>query len=489
MNYERGLKACLWLFLLSFPLSLWAENQEPQNSTDAVDSELEEINLKIQSFDPKSVQFKDFISEATQILTKLESDDKLKESFMLGSLGSKFEDLVLASVQSLSVTGVGSSLSNVEKLIVDLKKVYPAASPLIFKVNKLVSGVKVLSACEEGINYPNCLWEIAFKSENPIEDAKRLSKRVDKELNSNSVSDLEYLLLAIVEADYFKSSESTSQCADIQKSKMISRELSSASKDEVIVKEIALLESSLGRESKCRNLVNEVFPKFVLEVCRKGFSASCMKSFQILDFVGLDTGSMASLKRSFILFASGDEQTKLAESMMTKEVFSGFSTTDRLKLVAKGEAPRGVYVLIFVIVFLPAMFFVLSSFIPIVFRGKGGSSGLPLPDLNVDLSEFKNFYDKLIKKGAKGKGVEEGDPGLFKLSEKEDEYSLLLKVFGLSEESSTSDIKQAYRDLVKQLHPDSGAIDPVSQAEFERVQLAYDRLMELRRGWFGLARD
>jgi DnaJ domain len=70
----------------------------------------------------------------------------------------------------------------------------------------------------------------------------------------------------------------------------------------------------------------------------------------------------------------------------------------------------------------------------------------------------------------------------------EDEYSRLLRMFGLRDSASESDIKQAYRHKMKQLHPDKKPEEVESQDEnseqFRELKHAYDRILEIRGSWF-----
>ena len=72
----------------------------------------------------------------------------------------------------------------------------------------------------------------------------------------------------------------------------------------------------------------------------------------------------------------------------------------------------------------------------------------------------------------------------------EDEYSRLLSFFGLDDSATESDIKRAYRDKVKNYHPDSAGKDAsTSEAErttfFIEAKETYDRILEIRGSWFG----
>ena len=75
---------------------------------------------------------------------------------------------------------------------------------------------------------------------------------------------------------------------------------------------------------------------------------------------------------------------------------------------------------------------------------------------------------------------------------KEDEYSKLLKQFGLEENASESEIKKAFRLLVKKHHPDAHGTDGVvldsegnPDKQFEELRKSYNRLLDIRSSWFG----
>lgn len=69
---------------------------------------------------------------------------------------------------------------------------------------------------------------------------------------------------------------------------------------------------------------------------------------------------------------------------------------------------------------------------------------------------------------------------------KPDEYTRLLMKFGLADGAAENDIKRAYHDAVKRYHPDSqteASSDGINR--FRELKAAYERIMEIRRGWFG----
>ena len=74
-------------------------------------------------------------------------------------------------------------------------------------------------------------------------------------------------------------------------------------------------------------------------------------------------------------------------------------------------------------------------------------------------------------------------------SKVEDEYSRLLALLDLDDEASDEEIKARYRQLVKELHPDSSAGETPEEKEakakkFVELKKGYERLMERRRSGF-----
>lgn len=73
-------------------------------------------------------------------------------------------------------------------------------------------------------------------------------------------------------------------------------------------------------------------------------------------------------------------------------------------------------------------------------------------------------------------------PGYMKPTTDLDEYSGLLAVLELEDDASESDIKKAYRERMKELHPDKATEDQNKEeraAQFMKLKRAYERIMEI----------
>ena len=77
-------------------------------------------------------------------------------------------------------------------------------------------------------------------------------------------------------------------------------------------------------------------------------------------------------------------------------------------------------------------------------------------------------------------------PGYAKGPVEQDEYARLLTFLELDDDASESDIKRAYRERVKTMHPDVKGGDPnVPDEEFVELKEVYDRILQIRSSWFG----
>jgi len=104
------------------------------------------------------------------------------------------------------------------------------------------------------------------------------------------------------------------------------------------------------------------------------------------------------------------------------------------------------------------------------------------------ISARKKFADIQIANPFKSKKIIPGymRPIEVESRENEDEYTRLLALFNLSDTATESEIKRAYRNRMKELHPDSGKNDLAvdNSEEFRDLKHAHDRIIEIRSAWF-----
>ena len=68
-----------------------------------------------------------------------------------------------------------------------------------------------------------------------------------------------------------------------------------------------------------------------------------------------------------------------------------------------------------------------------------------------------------------------------------DEYSALLSIIGLKDDASEEEINKQFRQMLRDNHPDN-QVDgekPKATDDFLEIQKAYDRIQQIRKGWFG----
>lgn len=82
-------------------------------------------------------------------------------------------------------------------------------------------------------------------------------------------------------------------------------------------------------------------------------------------------------------------------------------------------------------------------------------------------------------------------PAYAQPTQADDEYSELLRSFGLPDHASEDEIKSAYRRVIKAVHPDTSSIrtrDSLGEGDLARqfmeLKSKYERILEIRKGWF-----
>lgn len=77
-------------------------------------------------------------------------------------------------------------------------------------------------------------------------------------------------------------------------------------------------------------------------------------------------------------------------------------------------------------------------------------------------------------------------PGYKKEVEYVDEYSRLLDLFGLDDTATTEEIKSAYRQYMREHHPDTAEEKSAEETEkFIELKKAYERILKIKEGRFG----
>jgi uncharacterized membrane protein len=149
------------------------------------------------------------------------------------------------------------------------------------------------------------------------------------------------------------------------------------------------------------------------------------------------------------------------------------SFSDKFDLLLKGYFGYGILYTVFIVLF------VVLAAILLIFLKPG---------------YVQNFIFLLSRKKSTVKSNRKAKKGVrySKAVVEDDEYTRLLAKFGLKEGASEGQIKKAFRRAVKEHHPDAhGTEGVVLDAEgnvdetFQELRKIYDRILEIRSGWFG----
>jgi hypothetical protein len=140
---------------------------------------------------------------------------------------------------------------------------------------------------------------------------------------------------------------------------------------------------------------------------------------------------------------------------------SGLGMIGRVRLLFKGYYGRGYLLVLAVTTLLTLLVFALYRF-----RISFALPRIQLPKIR-------------LGRKRKVRGYNQGPST-------PDEYSRLLAIFELDDTATEAQLKAAYRQAVKDCHPDTaGDADPEKVARFRDLKLFYDRIMEIRSSLFG----
>ena len=107
--------------------------------------------------------------------------------------------------------------------------------------------------------------------------------------------------------------------------------------------------------------------------------------------------------------------------------------------------------------------------------------GLLFISLFILLFVMSSLYSKVTDKLPKINIRKKEEP-----KKRVDEYTKLLKTFGLEDDASEAQIKKAFRKKLKEYHPDTTELAPEeAQRLTDNLKLVYDRILEIRGSWFG----
>jgi hypothetical protein len=339
-------------------------------------------------------------------------------------------------------------------------QVYPSASPVIYNMRKIG---RIHSQSHECVEKNNifCFAEIVATQNDtalPQTMLTHLMGRFSKDSVSSFSEEVLYGLLAAMllypDQSDFCSKYFSGEHEDFR----LYERLSELTELDTIVK---MIEGN----SQCYNeLLSHVYDRMEYAVTKKHL-VSTRDAFRFIRYLEQSEERFHEAKLHLAENASSPIRPVVRE-YLSYDIFKSLATRNKISIIFLGFMPSKFYfILLVLLLFTPLIFFLLYR----------------ISDLAVVSQEALSHSVKGAFK-RKSRITSQYPEG----NDRVDEYTSLLTVFGLTDEATDADIKKSYREIIKKLHPDSGNI--VEQKKLEDIQKAYDRLMELRRGWFGLSR-
>lgn len=203
----------------------------------------------------------------------------------------------------------------------------------------------------------------------------------------------------------------------------------------------------LNKSSENRELVSNLYLAKAVDSFNQGNENRAEVYFNLIS-PHLNNSKKLEFKKEILKTGLNKDQLSSFTKSIISELKNNLSTTDKVKLLFKGYYGWWLFLIPIIIIILPVL---------IVLKPRKKST--------------------LEKRAAV---VED------------DEYSRLLKKIGLEGDVSESQLKKAFRDLVKKHHPDAHGSAGVALDEdgnvdkqFEELRKTYDRILEIRSRWFG----
>jgi hypothetical protein len=392
-------------------------------------------------------------------------DRTIKDTILESEISDFFaEFLVDKELAGLSTRG---TLVESPSVLPVAAKLFPPVSPLIHKIKKINETHQKLESCTEISNYFECISSVLLDvSELPYltglfqvkikEHGKDLIPSFDEELFYALVHHVIFLSIG----DNF--------CYSYFAPEEYSFVMFNVPSAQTAIKKVAAF---IEKVPSCYVPILSALRSRTSYAIEHANALEADNGIRYLEVLENSHDELKGIKTSIILSPSGDLR-HLARKNMTGDIFSSLEFRDKIGLIVTGRLPEKFYILVLVSSFFLLGFFFLSM------RVYNSIETVEKGNPEIPPAKKKAKETKKVKRSNSSMNLETSD--------QMDEYTSLLLVFGLTDEASDADIKKAYRDVIKRLHPDSGL--PVDQDKLEEIQNAHERLMELRRGWFGLSR-
>jgi hypothetical protein len=389
-------------------------------------------------------------------------DRTIRDALLESEISNFFADFLL-NKELANLESRGTLLES-PSVIPVATKIFPPVSPLIFKIRKINETHQKLETCSEVSNKYECISSV-FQETSELPYLASLFLVKIKDYNKELIPSFEEELFYALMYHSLLLSNGEDFCNSYFDPKEYSSIMFDTLSDQGTIEKIA---GFIEKVPTCYVPILTTLRSrtiFAIDVANVLEAENGIRYLEVLEN---SHEELYEIKKRLIL-SSSSEFRNLAKRKITGDIFNSLEFKEKLRIIVTGRLQNIFYVLVLVsTIFLLGFFFLAMRVYNSIETTDKENSGI-LSDKN------KIKKSKKLKKSNSSFNLEE--------SNIMDEYTALLLIFGLSDDATDSDIKKAFRDAIKRLHPDSGL--PVDPDKLEEVQKAHDRLMELRGGWFG----
>ncbi|HMO18175.1 MAG TPA: J domain-containing protein [Oligoflexia bacterium] len=409
--------------------------------------------------------------------------DETRASFVSSDIASLFIvelEAELAAAWALGTKGLG----RVEEGYRLLEALFPRAHPLRNSTSTSLFNAKRIETCilrglgAFELNELGCFWKEAFSRDNDPAIAAFLKAEIlglDEMVLDNSFDQiwLKKIAISLMLGDC----ASSGVCEPCKSSDEFSRTIGhipflGVPSDSFAIKYTGSIISS---KKICRKAIIDYLLARGLRAVDAGDAVETSNMLSYLNNLVAPEEVVTELVSAL----AGSVDPGLAElrtNFFTLGHFLSLPRQSQFAMLGSGHVPIKIYLTLFALVLGTSAFIMLLVYL--IYRG-----------LAVFITRHGEYTDVEARTGKAGSS-RKGRMGLSEKlnqaatdSSRPDQYSALLSIFNLSETATESEIKKAYREKIKNLHPDSSDNEEIQK--FKDTKKAYDRIMELRKAGFG----
>jgi hypothetical protein len=342
-------------------------------------------------------------------------------------------------------------------------RLYPQANPIVFKLNKIDQIESLISSCSEGEGF-FCVLDIVLSEKDSSYLNQLFINYLEKFRISNFKSFDDHIVYSLLKSFYVDKGFCNEYFSSIEQDAYI------PDSKEILPNSVKKVSRLVDLVPYCKNSIISVLYTRARYFITSKKPVEVLNSLFLIRHIDQSEKNFTEIKK-FLFESAKPPLRSVIREYFSFPLLKELTFSDKLCIILFGYLPTKFYFILFLIIFLtPILFIFFYKLIDFVLHGGIFSS-------NNNSDKFSNT----LPQGKKAISRVESN-----VSNKIDEYSSLLMIFDLPDDAEDDDIKKAYREMIKKLHPDSGT--EVNQEKLDEIKKAYDRLIELRKGWFGSSR-